>query len=75
MRRHLLALHVTPASTDGRSQLGRMAEAIQEAIAESVNTAFGDQWYTGEKPAAAAAEHGIRLEPQAKRGFVLLPRR
>ena len=41
--------------------------------------AFGDQGYTGEQPAAAAVEHGIRLEvvklPSAKRGFVLLPRR
>src|SRR5271166_7165948 len=38
-----------------------------------------DQGYTGEKPAAAAAEHGIALKviklPEAKRGFVLLPRR
>ena len=41
--------------------------------------AFVDQGYTGEQAAADAAEHGIRLEvvklPQAKRGFVLLPRR
>ena len=41
--------------------------------------AFVDQGYTGDQPAAAAAEHGIRLEvvrfPEAKRGFVLLPRR
>jgi hypothetical protein len=40
---------------------------------------FVDQGYTGEAPAAAAAAHGIRLEvvklPEAKRGFVLLPRR
>ena len=38
-----------------------------------------DQGYTGEEPAAAADAHGIRLEvvklPEAKRGFVLLPRR
>ena len=35
--------------------------------------------YTGEQPAADAAAHGIRLEvvklPEAKHGFVLLPRR
>ena len=41
--------------------------------------AFVDQGYTGEEPAQAAKEHGMRLEvvklPQAKRGFVLLPRR
>jgi transposase len=43
-----------------------------------VKIAFVDQGYTGEK-LAAAAEHGIVLEviklPEAKRGFVLLPRR
>jgi transposase len=38
-----------------------------------------DQGYTGETPAAAAKEHGIKLavvkHTKAKRGFVLLPRR
>ena len=41
--------------------------------------AFADQGYTGEDPAADAAAHGLRLEvvklPEAKRGFVLLPKR
>jgi transposase len=41
--------------------------------------AYVDQGYTGERPAQAAAAHGITLEvvkrPVAKRGFVLLPRR
>src|SRR3712207_9450080 len=40
---------------------------------------YADQGYTGEATAAEAAAHGIRLDvvklPQAKRGFVLLPRR
>ena len=38
-----------------------------------------DQGYTGQKAAAAAAQEGIELEvvglAEAKRGFVLLPRR
>lgn len=76
---HLLALHVTPASDDDRSQVARMAEAIQAATEENVDIAFVDQGYTGERAAKAAAEHGIELEvvklPEAKRGFVLLPRR
>jgi transposase len=59
--------------------LGHLAEAVQEATGESVELAYVDQGYTGEKPAEAAKEHGIRLEvvkrPEAKRGFVLLPRR
>ena len=76
---HLLALHVTPASTDDRAEVGRLAQAVQEATGDSVYLAFVDQGYTGEKPAAAAQAQGIKLEvvklPEAKRGFVLLPRR
>ena len=76
---HLLALHVTPADADDRAQVGWLAKAVQAATGESVEVAFVDQGYTGEKPAAAAREHGIALEvvklPEAKRGFVLLPRR
>ena len=76
---HLLALHVTPATADDRAEVGRLTAAVQDATGESVELAFVDQGYTGEKPAAAAKVHGITLEvvrlPQAKRGFVLLPRR
>uniref|UniRef100_UPI001F5E4EA5 transposase n=1 Tax=Komagataeibacter xylinus TaxID=28448 RepID=UPI001F5E4EA5 len=76
---HLLALHVTPASRDDRAEVGRLATAIQDATDESVELAYVDQGYTGEKPAGAARAQGITLEvvrlPEAKRGFVLLPRR
>ena len=76
---HLLALHVTPATADDRAEVGRMAAAIQEVTGQSVELAYVDQGYTGEKPAEAAREHGIELAvvklPEAKRGFVLLPRR
>ena len=76
---HLLALHVTPANTDDRAEVGRLAKAVQQATGESVELAFVDQGYTGDRPAEAAAAHGIQLEvvklPEAKRGFVLLPRR
>lgn len=76
---HLLALHVTPADADDRAQVGRLAEAVQEAAGGSVEVAFVDQGYSGERPATAARERGIVLEvvrlPEAKRGFVLLPRR
>ena len=41
--------------------------------------AYVDQGYTGEAAAEAANKHGIQLEvikhTEAKRGFVLLPRR
>jgi len=76
---HLLALHVTPADADDRAEVGRIAKAIQAATDSSVEIAFVDQGYTGDNPRAAAAQHGIQLSvvklPEAKRGFVLLPRR
>ena len=75
----LLARKVTPADEQERAQVGGLAAAVQEATGESVELAYVDQGYTGEEPAAAAAARGIRLEvvklPEAKRGFVLLPRR
>ena len=76
---HLLAVHVTPANEQERAQVGVLAKAVQEVTGESVELAYVDQGYTGEDAASAAAEHGIQLEvvklPDAKRGFVLLPRR
>lgn len=76
---HLLAAHVTAADEQDRAQVGRLAQAVQEATGESVELAYVDQGYTGETAAQAAADHGIKLEivklPEAKRGFVLLPRR
>jgi transposase len=76
---HLLALLVTPADDQDRAQVEALAAAVQEATGETVELAYVDQGYTGERPAADAAAHGIRLEgvklPEAKHGFVLLPRR
>ena len=76
---HLLALHITPANEQDRAQVGQLAAAVQEVTGDNVELAFVDQGYTGEAAAQAAQEQGMRLEvvklPQAKRGFVLLPRR
>jgi transposase len=76
---HLLALVVTPANAQDRAQVAALAAAVQEVTGESVELAYVDQGYTGEQAEADAAQAGIRLEvvklPQAKRGFVLLPRR
>ena len=76
---HLLALRVTPANEDDRTQVGEVVQAVQELTGAKVDLAYVDQGYTGEAAAAAAAQHGVKLEvvklPQAKRGFVLLPRR
>ena len=76
---HLLALLVTPANAQERAQVGDLAEQVQEATGDAVEVAFVDQGYTGADAAEAASAHGIRLAvvklPEAKRGFVLLPRR
>ena len=76
---HLLALHVTPANAEDRGEVERLAQAVQPSTGQSVDLAYVDQGYTGERAAQAAAQHGIELEvvklAEAKRGFVLLPRR
>lgn len=76
---NLLALHVTPASEQDRAQVGELAEAVQEVTGGTVELAYVDAGYTGDEPAQAATAQGMRLEvvklPEAKRGFVLLPRR
>ena len=76
---HLLAIHVTPANAQDRAQEADLAVAVQETTGQTVTLAYVDQGYTGEAPRQAAAKEGIELMvvklSQAKRGFVLLPRR
>jgi transposase len=76
---YLLAALVTAADEQERDQVGYLAGRVQQVTGESVELAYVDQGYTGGQPAAAAAAQGIRLEvvklPEAKKGFVLLPRR
>ena len=51
---------------------------MQEVSGESVELAYVDQGYSGERADGEAQAHGIHLEvvkhPEARRGFVLLPR-
>ena len=76
---HLLALHLTPADAGDRAAVARLAADVQEATGDNVTLAFVDQGYTGKAAAEAAKAEGITLHvvklPEAKRGFVLLPRR
>jgi transposase len=76
---HLLALKVTPANAQERAQVGELAQQVQAATESHVEIGYVDQGYTGAEPAAQAADKGIHLIviklPEAKRGFVLLPRR
>jgi transposase len=75
----LLAVRVTAASEQERAQVFDLAADVQAATGQAVTLAFVDQGYTGDQPAADAAAHGITLEviklAEAKKGFVLLPRR
>ena len=76
---HLLALRVTGADQQERQQVEALARQVQQATGQSVALAYVDQGYTGQHAADAAAAQGIQLEVvklgEAKRGFVLLPRR
>jgi hypothetical protein len=76
---HLLALHVTAADQQDRAEVGLLAEAVLQINGENVELAFVDQGYTGVAAQVDAEQHGIHLEvvkyTEAKRGFVLLPRR
>jgi transposase len=76
---HLLALHVTAANEQDRSQVHTLAEKVQEVTGDSVERAYVDQGYTGAPAAQAAEAQHRQLEvvklPEAKQGFVLLPKR
>ena len=76
---HLLALRVTPANVDERQEVAALAAAVQAVTGDSVELAYVDQGYTGAAVAADARAEGITLDvvklSEAKRGFVLLPRR
>lgn len=76
---HLLALKVTAANEQERAQVEDLAAEVQALTSGEVEICFADQGYTGEEPKQVAAALGMQLEiiklPDAKRGFVLLPRR
>ena len=76
---HLIALTVTPADEQERAQVDALCEQVQQATGNTVKLAWADQGYTGEQAKRDAAENGIELQvvklPEAKKGFVLLPRR
>lgn len=75
----LLALRVTLANTQARTQVGQLADAVQVATGTTVELAWVDQGDTGDAPLEDAEARGIKLVmvglPAATKGFVLLPRR
>lgn len=70
---------MTAANEQERAQVAELASQVQEATGGTVTLAYVDQGYTGEDATQQASQHGIRLEvvkhTEAKKGFVLLPRR
>jgi transposase len=75
----LVALTVTPADEQERAQVDALCRQVQQATGHKVQLAWADQGYTGEQAKTDAAGNGIELQvvklPEAKKGFVLLPRR
>jgi hypothetical protein len=45
---------VTAANEQDRELVGKLAETVQEATGESVELAYVEQGYTGERPATEA---------------------
>ncbi len=76
---HLLAVHVTPADEQERAQVRTLCEQMQQATGHTVELAWADQGYTGGQARQAAQDNGIDLQivklPEARKGFVLLPKR
>jgi transposase len=74
-----LALSVTPASEDERTHVQALTAQVPAVTGDHVEIAYVDQGYTGPDAATSAAQSGIELvvikTPEAKRGFVLLPKR
>ena len=70
---------MTAANQQDRDQVGVLAQAVQQVTRQSVELVYADAGYTGERTAAAAKKHGIKLEvvnlSEAKQGFVLRPNR
>jgi transposase len=76
---HLLALHVNPANEQDRAQVAQLAEQEQDVTDASAEGASVDQVDIAGRARQDAADHGMQLKvvkrPQAKKGFVRLPRR
>lgn len=75
----LVALTVTAATEDERTQVAGLTDAVQEVTGQHVAIASVDEGSNGDTAAQAAAQHGsewvVVKRPEAKRGCVLVPKR
>ena len=76
---HLLAAPCHRGQRAGPQPGQRLGRQVQEVTGDAVEVAFVDQGYTGDQAAQDAQAQHMRLEvvklPEAKKGFVLLPKR
>ena len=76
---HLLPVLITLADEQERAQVQYLCEDVKQAVGHTVQLAWADQGYTGEAASKAAQDNSIELQivklPEAKKGFVLWPRR
>jgi transposase len=76
---HLLALKITAANEQERAQVAGLARDVQQVTGGNVSIAYVDQGYTGKETEEQAASQGMNLVvvklAEAKKGFVLLPKR
>lgn len=74
-----LAIHITSAAQQDRAQVAHLAAQGQAVTGDAVEIASVDQGSTGAQAAQDAAAHHSQLEvvklPDAKKGFVLMPKR
>lgn len=73
----MLAVKVTADNEQDRAQVKELAQAVQAATEENVQLAYVDQGYTGTGGRRSPAGNRIASDQtyEAKRGFVLVPRR
>jgi transposase len=72
-------VHVTAGNEQDRHQVDALAAQVQDVTGDAVAITSVDQAYTGDQATQDAEAHPMHLEvvkrPEARKGFVLLPRR
>lgn len=74
-----LAVQASAGNEQDRDHLAPLVAQVQDETGGTVQVAFADQGYTGEKATNAAAAEGIKLvvvkKAQGQQGFIVVPKR
>lgn len=74
-----LAMEASPANEQDRDHVAPLVEQVQDKTGGTVEMAYADQGYTGEKAAKAAEVEGVQMvvikRNREQQGFILLPKR